>query len=262
MYPDEASDWARKLFIREACALEPEIAKSFYRNVWRKSHAPTQSDRFKELIDDAAGFEKLIDAWARKWNLKLNGRTPYWVISTAESMILRWEAYYRFSPWADPLPADLHFDAGPSEPDDASWVATHKTYKIVFQEYAWQPQYEKKAMALKRIAAAVNADLRQQLNENEAAAREVFRDNPEKDSTRHYFWLARRVIKHESIQEISANPGPVVRGRGHLDRLGGPVEETAVRKALKETAALVGVSLPEGRDLHGKKQVRSPKQKT
>src|ERR1035441_6811016 len=90
--PVEAKSMAHELFMEIACDLEPELMRSFFRDVY-------QSEEMIVDVWPSLGTQRIdlgpltgrIDDWARRWNLAQADNRPHWVFVEASVTIAEWE---------------------------------------------------------------------------------------------------------------------------------------------------------------------------
>jgi len=255
VHPVEAREKAEELFMKIACELEPELMRSFFRNVYQSA---VHRDLWRTLGQrhvDLRPLSGVIWEWLTSWNLGQPGKSPRWLLDGAICTILEYDNRC-ISPF-EPMPSDhnLAWGSGIDYYDPDSNPPLEIAYPIQFEEFEWDPLLETKRGASNRIFSAIREQLRRHLAEIENEAGEIFWKAHAKDSSRHYTWLARHLIKKEPISRIAETPGPIARNRGCTPQDDQPVDDRAVTKAIREIAKFLLLPIPHRLDVLDKRQL-------
>jgi hypothetical protein len=156
-----------------------------------------------------------IDKWACTYRLLWNGKPPRWIRQTARATLRLWSLSPNVTGWCYAAASDWS-------------LLTEKDCRILV-DTSWDPSAEKEEVAVERIAA----DVREQITRIKQRAESAGGQKTQKKrEAEHFGWLVRYVVNEESPESISAS------GRPHC------VAVTSVKQALRETAALLPLTLP------------------
>ncbi len=129
---------------------------------------------------DAAEFREQLTAWARRWNL--DESADDWVLARAIATLLEWSA----SP-------SLFENNGPtwaSDPRSTGVELSAAEMAFALPSYAWNPQWERKADARRRILDDLERNVAAELDRIEALAKQRLGQTPELKSGDAIFrWL-------------------------------------------------------------------------
>jgi hypothetical protein len=160
--------------------------------------------------DDQAGN---IDQWARRHRLLKDGRPPRWIVNTAHATLQLWTENPNMVGWCHPSAADW----GVLGPEDQ---------KISFTT-RWNPYTETRKAADERIKREIATHMDQiEALTNNAVKTSVVR------APGALGWLARYLVNKESPAHISASGRPYY------------ASEKSVKQAVRDAAALIGLTLP------------------
>jgi hypothetical protein len=181
------------------------------------SYAPQVRASLRELLDHDGAHDLRIEAWARQHRLLWNGRPPRWIAQAARATLRAWAAKPEYAGWA--FGAAVDWDLLPETDTQVTIVST------------WNPSGpESEEEARVRLHAEV--DRRLDMVERRACSEGGVKTRTKSEHA-HFGWLACYVVNRESPEEIAR------KGRPHH------VAATSVKKALRETATLLGLTLPQ-----------------
>ncbi len=160
------------------------------------------------LSDDEA--KPKICKWAMKYRLAHNGRPPRWLTNTAALTLMQFSIRPDLAQWCHMGCSDWSLL---SDDQIRISIRTH-----------WDPTEESRETALGRITSNLTARMDEialaaQMNGGRVTG---YKREPE-----HFAWLARYLANGDAPKTLSAMTSPI-----------------AVKQALRETAALIGLSLP------------------
>jgi hypothetical protein len=185
-------------------------------------HLNVEAAHVREALRQLLGFgeggelEAEINNWACRYRLLWNGKPPRWIRQTARMTLRLWPLSPNANGWGYAAAAD--------------WgLLAEKDFRILV-DTSWDPSGpEGEEVAVERISA----DVREQITGIKQRAESAGgRKTQEKREPEHFGWLVRYLVNEESPESISDS------GRPHR------VAVTSVKQALRETAALLPLTLP------------------
>ncbi len=206
---DETCQEARRLFLAALQELAPQVLidlasepLTLYRPLWELSVAALSEKQRREwqfhfkwsgvlswtrlknveesTNPEAAAFRDRLIRWARQWNL--DASDDDWIMDHALETLLGWCTF-----------PGLFKRDGPTWAEDARSIALELTcaeHEITFPKFAWDPQWERKGEARRRIRDDINQLLTKHLDRiQEIAEARLIETRELKSGDAHFRWL-------------------------------------------------------------------------
>jgi hypothetical protein len=221
---------ARRLFLDAVQKCEPKV---------RSSLRTKPFVAFQQLVEKGehnVNISEPLKAWLRRWHLPCPPEDDRWCFEWAMQTMHEWEIMHEWHVdprnirgyrWAPP-------EGSPGIIDPEQAFRFELTAPIPGRAVrpldGWNPEYERKANAARRISGAFSQALKAYIDKLDRAARERGNQRtPTKRERAHFEWLVRFQVKGESFADIAA-------GLPHIT-------SKAVERAVRRTAKLVGIPL-------------------
>jgi hypothetical protein len=255
--PAEGRAYLQDIFFQVATNLYPPFiedlftdvyqSKAMRENIWPRRHEPEV---------DFVPLREGIENWLHAWHLDAPDGASYWVFEKANRTIQLW-CRKGISPFGSVPDTWLWYPTGesvrPPSEDELLWSfeelkgpARRDPISLDFR-LLWEPLSEGLRAGRERVREVADEGM----DAAEEVAGKLYERTLQKDSDRHFRWLARHVLHGETIEQIANNPGDMARRRGTRSATSNPdykgIDVKPVLAAVKELADIVVLPLPSKR---------------